>query len=73
MTKSAEILSYSRSRGVFAGISLQGATLRQDLDDNQAMYGERLKNVDIVRKWHAPPPESEPLLNMLKKYSPTEH
>ena len=36
----AEILSWSRARGVFAGISLQGATLRQDLDDNAVMYKE---------------------------------
>jgi lipid-binding SYLF domain-containing protein len=37
----AEILSWSRSRGVFAGISLDGATLRNDIDENQAMYGQR--------------------------------
>src|ERR1035438_4108062 len=35
----AEILAWSRSRGLFAGISLQGATLRQDLDDNEKLYG----------------------------------
>lgn len=69
----AEILSYSRSRGVFAGISLQGATLREDLDDNQAMYGQLIKNHDVVRNGQAPSPGAEPLLNMLKKYSPTEH
>ncbi|MEQ1884423.1 MAG: lipid-binding SYLF domain-containing protein [Bryobacteraceae bacterium] len=44
----AEILSWSRSRGVFAGISLKGATLRQDLDDNEAMYGRRLETKDVV-------------------------
>ena len=44
----AEILSWSRSRGVFAGISLQGATLRQDLDDNGAIYGRKLTNKEIV-------------------------
>src|SRR6266446_1730154 len=38
----AEILSWSRSRGVFAGISLQGATLRQDLDDNATLYGRKI-------------------------------
>jgi lipid-binding SYLF domain-containing protein len=46
----AEILSWSRSQGVFAGISLQGATLRQDLDDNATLYGRKLKNRDIVSK-----------------------
>src|SRR5579871_6458055 len=40
----AEILSWSRSRGVFAGIALQGATMRQDLDDNAALYGKKLEN-----------------------------
>src|SRR4051794_3608313 len=44
----AEILSYSRSRGVFAGIALKGATLRPDEDDNQALYGKRLTTKEIV-------------------------
>src|SRR5258705_91238 len=44
----AEILSWSRSRGVFAGISLQGATLRQDLDDSAVIYGKRMANKEIV-------------------------
>src|SRR5215472_10608391 len=46
----AEILSWSRSRGVFAGLALQGATLRQDLDDNATLYGMRLKNREIVQQ-----------------------
>ena len=46
----AKILSYSRSRGVFAGVSLQGATLRQDLDENQELYGHRFTNKQIVMK-----------------------
>ena len=46
----AEILSWSRSRGVFAGISLQGATLREDLKDNQTLYGKQLTNREIVCK-----------------------
>lgn len=44
----AEILSWSRARGVFAGIALKGATLRQDIDDNAALYGKRLENREIV-------------------------
>ena len=40
----AEILSWSRSRGVFAGVSLQGATLREDLDDNKELYGQAYEN-----------------------------
>jgi lipid-binding SYLF domain-containing protein len=68
----AEILSWSRSRGLFAGVSLQGATLREDLDDNRQLYGEPLKNADIIRTWHAPTPEAASLLRLLKQYSPRE-
>jgi len=69
----AEILSWSRSRGVFAGISLQGATLRQDLDDNEALYGKKLENRDIVRGHVAAPRSAAKLLGLLNKYSPREH
>lgn len=44
----AEMLGYSRSRGVFAGLSLDGSTLREDLDDNKALYGQPLSNVQIL-------------------------
>ena len=44
----AEILSYSRSRGVFAGIALTGATLRPDEDDNMALYGSKMSSKDIL-------------------------
>src|SRR3954447_24442777 len=51
----AEILSWSRSQGLFAGLALEGATLRQDLDDNQVLYGRKLENREIVRNGaHAP-------------------
>lgn len=66
---SAEILSWSRSKGVFAGVSLQGATLRQDLDDNEALYGKRLENREIVKGDVAPPPSAHRLLSLLDKYS----
>src|SRR6516225_1516522 len=65
----AEILSWSRARGVFAGLSLQGATLRQDLDDNAALYGKRLENRAIVTTRVAPPAAAEKLLSLLNKYS----
>jgi lipid-binding SYLF domain-containing protein len=68
----AEILSWSRSRGVFAGISLQGATLREDEDANQALYGKKLTNREIVDKMVPPPPASEHLLSILNRYSPRE-
>ncbi len=68
----AEVLSWSRSRGVFAGISLQGATLREDLDANQVLYGKRLENRDIVKQGVTPPPAASSLLNVLSKYSSAE-
>jgi len=44
----AEILSWSRSQGLFAGVALEGATLRQDLDDNAQIYGRKLDNREIL-------------------------
>jgi lipid-binding SYLF domain-containing protein len=69
---SAEILSWSRSKGVFAGVSLQGATLRQDLDDNEALYSKRLENREIVKGNVTPPPAAHELLSLLTKYSMRE-
>ncbi len=65
----AEILSWSRSRGVFAGVSLQGSTLRQDLDDNKQMYGKSVTNSQIVEGELPPPKGAEKLINLLTKYS----
>jgi lipid-binding SYLF domain-containing protein len=45
---SAEILTWSRSRGVFAGLSLEGATLRPDGGENENLYGKRVSNKDII-------------------------
>jgi lipid-binding SYLF domain-containing protein len=71
-TMGAEILSYSRSRGVFAGLSLQGATLREDLDDNQALYGRRLTNRDIVQGHVSTPPAARSFINYLEQLSPRQ-
>lgn len=68
----AEILSWSRAHGVFAGVSLEGATLRQDTDDNAALYGKRMDNRDIAMGHVAPPPAAGRLLAELNKYSPHE-
>jgi lipid-binding SYLF domain-containing protein len=54
----AQILSYSRSRGLFAGVSLKGAAIRQDEDSNQAFYGTRLRTRDIVLDGKATQPQS---------------
>jgi len=68
-TMNAKILSYSRSRGVFAGIALTGATLRQDLDENASMYGKQLTTKEIVEGTVKPPDSAVELLSLLKKYS----
>jgi lipid-binding SYLF domain-containing protein len=46
---SAEILSYSRNKGLFAGISLEGSTLRSDGSANEKLYGRKLTAKDIIR------------------------
>ena len=66
----AKILSYSRSRGIFAGIALTGATLRQDLDENAEMYGKPISNEEIVKSHPAPPAGAADLLAVLGKYPP---
>ena len=65
----AEILSWSRSQGVFAGIALEGATLREDLDDNAALYGSKLENRHIVTSGTRPPEAAAPLMTLLNAYS----
>jgi lipid-binding SYLF domain-containing protein len=66
----AQILTWSRARGVFAGISLSGATLRQDLDVNKDLYGKPYENKDIIRSGTIPPPASaKALLATLSKHS----
>jgi lipid-binding SYLF domain-containing protein len=65
----AEILSWSRSRGVFAGISLQGATLREDLDDNKELYGQAYENQEILSGKVPTPAAAARLNSLLVKYS----
>jgi lipid-binding SYLF domain-containing protein len=65
----ADILSWSRSQGLFAGIALEGATLRQDLDDNATLYGKKLENRSIVTKGIRPPHAAAKLLALLNRYS----
>jgi|GEM_PF-108035 len=68
----ADILSWSRSQGLFAGVALEGATLRQDLDDNATLYGRKLENREIVKTNIAPPAAAKDLLSLLNKYSARE-
>src|SRR5947199_9512803 len=69
----AEILSWSRSQGLFAGLALEGATLRQDLDDNAVLYGRKLENREIVTTGVRAPRSAMRLLGLLNKYSPREN
>lgn len=65
----AEILTWSRSRGIFAGVSLSGATLRQDLDVNQDLYGKSLTNREIVEGNIKPSGAAASFVSVLNKYS----
>ena len=69
----AEILSYSRSRGVFAGISLEGATLRPDHDANELIYGREFTPQQILNGQVPAPEAVQPLITTLTKYSSQEH
>src|SRR5271170_2223033 len=71
ITLRAEILSYSRARGLFAGISLSGSTLRPDNDANKKLYGKDVEAKAIVFSKAVPaPPSAELLLETLDKHSP---
>jgi lipid-binding SYLF domain-containing protein len=66
-----EILSYSRSRGLFAGASLDGAVVKQDKEDNEQLYGRKVEANDILIKGSVPPPAAAGALrSALNKYSP---
>jgi lipid-binding SYLF domain-containing protein len=67
-TMRAEMLAWSHSRGVFAGIALNGATLREDSDENKELYGKALTNREIVRGTIAVPPSAAGLMAALSKY-----
>jgi lipid-binding SYLF domain-containing protein len=68
----ADILSWSRTQGLFAGIALEGATLRQDLDDNFTLYGKKLENRAIVTGGVRAPNAAARLLALLDRYSAKE-
>jgi SH3 domain-containing YSC84-like protein 1 len=70
-TLRAEILTYSRSRGLFAGISLEGSTLRPDKSGNKDLYGKEVSAKDIVLKGAVPPPSAaQELLATLNTKTP---
>jgi lipid-binding SYLF domain-containing protein len=68
---SAEVLSYSRSKGLFAGVSLEGSTLRSDGSANEKLYGQKLSAKDIIRGGKVKaPPSAAALIALLNRKSP---
>lgn len=71
VTMRAEILTYSRSRGLFAGISLEGSTLRPDNDANERLYGKKHEAKEIALRGVVPiPPSAKVLIATLNQHSP---
>ena len=71
VTLRAEVLTYSRSRGLFAGVSLEGSTLRPDNDANEAIYGKKLEAKDIALHGAVPiPAAAKTLISTLNQHSP---
>jgi len=65
----AEILTWSRARGLFAGVALSGATLREDSEWNEALYGRKITNREILTSTIASPAPAQPMLDELNRYS----
>lgn len=73
-TMRAEILSYSRSRGAFAGVSLEGSTIRPDNDANEQIYGRKISAKQIVMSGAVPvPPAAHQLISTLDSRTPHRH
>jgi lipid-binding SYLF domain-containing protein len=71
ITLRAEVLTYSRARGLFAGISLEGSTLRPDNDANNRIYGKKLDAKEIALHNAVPiPPSAKLLIDTLAQHSP---
>ncbi len=68
----AEILTYSRARGVFAGISLSGNVVKQDRDDTRAFYGRMVPFRTLLTGLHPAPAEAQPFLSALQQYAPVK-
>src|SRR5262245_7868071 len=66
----AKILSYSRSKGVFAGLELKGTTLNQDDNANKALYGKDIDAREILAEQTNTPAAAKPVTDVLTKYSP---
>jgi SH3 domain-containing YSC84-like protein 1 len=66
-----DVLTYSRSKGLFAGVSLEGATMDTDKDANKALYGKELGATEIVEGSQGIVPAAKPLVDLLDKTSPS--
>lgn len=64
-----DVLTYSRTKGLFAGVSLVGASMDSDDDANKAVYGKAISAKDIVEGGQAAPPSAKPLLDELDRFS----
>jgi SH3 domain-containing YSC84-like protein 1 len=71
LTMRAQILTYSRARGLFLGVSLGGAVVRQDQADTQAFYGKDWTFYSLLKGEVPAPQDSLVLLNAVEKYAPT--
>jgi SH3 domain-containing YSC84-like protein 1 len=68
-----KILTYSRSRGLFAGIDLSGTAVKQDNDETRLLFGKMERPEDILTGKVAPPPSSQPFISELRKMSDEAH
>ncbi len=68
--KSSDVLTYSRSKGLFAGVSLEGASIDTDKEANQKLYGKEIGAKEIVTGGQAVVPAAHPLVNLLNTLSP---
>jgi lipid-binding SYLF domain-containing protein len=66
------MLSWSRSRGAFAGISLKGTTLRADKGENEVLYGHEMETRDVIGGNVSPTPAARELISTLTRESPAE-
>ncbi len=69
----AEILSYSRTRGVFAGVSLDGTVVSQDGGEDRKLYGHEVRNQSVLKGEVPAPPAARALISELVRYSPGKH
>jgi SH3 domain-containing YSC84-like protein 1 len=70
LSMAAEILSYSRAHGIFAGAAVDGSTLRPDVDGNAVLYGDKVTVKEIVRSGNVPiPQDAKPMIQILEQAS----